>query len=67
LIEYAAANPSRTAAQSILAQRLETLAFILPKPDMLADLEGLLETLKKVEPEMAPLLGRAVAAARLGK
>jgi hypothetical protein len=51
----------------MLAQRLETLAFILAKPAMLADLEGLLETLKKVEPEMAPLLGRAVAAASLGK
>jgi hypothetical protein len=60
-------SQSRTAAQSMLAQRLETLAFILPKPAVLADLEGLLETLKKVEPEMAPLLGRAVAAARLVK
>lgn len=67
LVECAAANPDCTAARPILAQRLETLAFILPTPDMLADLVDLLESLKQVAPEMAPLLGRAVATAKLGK
>lgn len=67
LVECTAANPDRIPGRLILAQRLETLAFILPAPETLADLEDLLETLKQVESEMAPLLGRAVAAARLGK
>jgi hypothetical protein len=67
LVECAAANPDRPAARTTLAQRLETLAFILTAQDMLASLLDLLENLKQIEPEMAPLLGKAIAAARLGK
>ncbi len=66
LVECAAANPDRSAAWSILTQRLETLALILPEADMLAKLVELLESLKEVEPAMTSLLGRALAAARLG-
>ena len=67
LVECAAANPDHAAARLVLAQRLEYLAFALATSELLAALVGLLETIKQVDPEMAPLLGRAIAAARLGR
>ncbi len=66
LVESAAANSDHSDAQRILAQRLETLAFSLPTTDMLADLVNLLECFKQIEPGIAPLLGRALAVAKLG-
>jgi hypothetical protein len=65
LIECAAANPDRVAARNALAQRLETLAFILPPTELSADLVDLLESLEHVDTDMAGLLGRAVHTAKL--
>jgi hypothetical protein len=66
LVECAAANPDREAARSVLAKRLELLAFRLPVSERMTSYVWLLEVLRKVMPEIAPLLGRAVAAAKLG-
>jgi hypothetical protein len=65
LVECAAVIQDRAEARRTLARRLEMLAFIMPA----SAAEGLvsaLETLKRVQPELASLLGRALAAARLG-
>jgi hypothetical protein len=65
LVECAAANPDREAARSALARRLEFLAFRLPALEPMGGFLSLLRALRSVEPKMAPLLGRAIAAARL--
>jgi hypothetical protein len=65
LVETAGANPDREAARSALARRLEFLALRLPASEAIAVLLSLLRALRSVEPKMAPLLGRAMAAAKL--
>lgn len=65
LVECAAANPDQSAARSALAERLEVLAFRLPQSRRMAGFAVLLEMLQKVAPEIAPMLGRAIAAAKL--
>jgi hypothetical protein len=45
---------------------LEILAFIVPASEAAEGLAATIEMLKRIQPEMAPLLGRALAAARLG-
>jgi hypothetical protein len=65
LLECAAANPDREAARAILARRLEFLAMRLPASEAVVEFFGLLRALRAVEPKMALLLGRAVAAAKL--
>jgi hypothetical protein len=66
LVECAAACQSRPAAAPKLAERLERLAFVLPTAEMCKRLASLLGCLKTIQPELAPLLGRALAAANLG-
>lgn len=65
LLECAAANPDRKAALATLARRLELLALRLPMSEALVELFNLLRVLRTVEPMIAPLLGRAVALAKL--
>jgi hypothetical protein len=65
LVECASANPDREAARNVLAKRLELLAFRLPVSERIASYLALLQVLRKVMPEIAALLGRAVAAAKL--
>lgn len=65
LVECAAANTDRATARRILAQRLEAIAFILPPSALVAELIDLLESLQHIDLEMAPLLGRAIHAAKL--
>jgi hypothetical protein len=60
LVECAAVVPDRDAARLTLARRLETLAFILLPSDMMSDLVSAIERLKVVQPELTPLLGRAL-------
>jgi hypothetical protein len=56
----------RAEAARMLARRLEILAFIVPASEAAEGLAATIEMLKRIQPEMAPLLGRALAAARLG-
>lgn len=65
LIECTAVVKDRAEAARTLARRLEILAFIVPA----SSAEGLasnIEMLKRIQPNLAPLLGRALSAARLG-
>jgi hypothetical protein len=66
LVECASANPDREIARSVLAKRLELLAFRLPVSERMSSFVALLQVLRKVMPDIAALLGRAVAAAKLG-
>jgi len=65
IIECAAADCNREAARKNLAWRLEQLAFRLPKATMFEFLDTL-EVLQGLDNELATMLGRAIAAARLG-
>jgi hypothetical protein len=66
LIECAAVIKDRAEAARMLVRRLEILAFIVPASEAAEGLAATIEMLKRIRPEMAPLLGRALAAARLG-
>jgi hypothetical protein len=65
LVECASANPDRETARTVLAKRLELLAFRLPVSERMTSYVALLQILRKVTPEIAAFLGRAVAAAKL--
>lgn len=65
LVECAAANPNREVSLIALSKRIEFLAFMLPISEKMAGFATLIDLLGKLVPEIAPLLGRAVAAARL--
>jgi hypothetical protein len=65
LAECAAADSDARKARETLANRLEQLSFLIPAAPFAAELVALLEALQRVDPELAPLLGRAVSAARL--
>lgn len=66
LVECAAVIQDRNEARQTLARRLEILAFIVPASESIGGFLSAIEKLKRVQPELAPLLGRALAAARLG-
>jgi hypothetical protein len=65
LVECAAAVSDRKEARATLARRLENLAFVAP-PEFLAEALDTLRVLQSIDEDLAPLLGRAVATARLG-
>jgi hypothetical protein len=66
LIECTAVIKDRTQAARTLARRMEILAFIIPVSEAAAGLASTIEMLKRIQPDLAPLLGRALSAARLG-
>jgi hypothetical protein len=66
LIECTAVVEDRAEAARTLASRLEILAFIIPASEAAAGLVSTIEMLKRVQPDLAPLLGRALAVSRLG-
>jgi len=66
LIECTAAIKDRAEAGLVLARRLEILAFIVPVSEAAEGLASDIEVLKRIQPNLAPLLGRALSAARLG-
>ena len=66
LIECTAAIKDRAEAARTLARRLEILAFIIPASEAAEGLASTIEMLKRIQPDLAPLLGRALSAARLG-
>jgi hypothetical protein len=65
LVECSGARADRDAARAALAQRLEVLAFSLPSSRVASALISAIESLRRVQPDIAPLLGRTLAAARL--
>ena len=66
LIECAAIVKDRSEAARTLARRLEILAFIIPVSEAAEGLASNIEMLKRIQPNVAPLLGRAFSATRLG-
>jgi hypothetical protein len=66
IIEGAAADTDRDRAKSGMAKRLEAIAFSLPA-EMLPELLMILRLVQSFDNELASYLGRAVAAARLGR
>lgn len=65
LLECAAAIADRKEALATLARRLENLAFVSP-PAWLPDALDAFRILQSINEDLAPLLGRAIATARLG-
>jgi hypothetical protein len=65
LIECAAADPDHTNRRKVLARRLEILTFKVG-PAHLADLHDSLRVLQTLDVDLAQLLGKAVASARMG-
>lgn len=66
LVECSTVTLDRAQAQQTLARRLEVLTFLLPATGPMAHLVLALETLKRVQPDLGPVLGKALATARLG-
>jgi hypothetical protein len=66
LVECTAVMKDRAEASRTLARRLEILAFITPASEAAGGLASSIEILKRIQPNLAPLLGRALSAARLG-
>jgi hypothetical protein len=65
ILECAAADADRKEAFVVLARRLENLAFVAA-PDALPEVLDILRILQSINENLAPLLGRGVATARLG-
>lgn len=65
LLECAAAIADRKEALATLARRLENLAFVVPAAS-LSDAIDAFRILQLINEDLAPLLGRATATARLG-
>lgn len=65
ILECAAAQVDRKEAIAALARRLENLAFVIA-PDTLPEALDILRILQRLNEDLAPLLGRAIATARLG-
>jgi hypothetical protein len=67
MVECAAADPDREAANTNLAAWMETLAFTAPYAEEAAPLVQGFEILRRIDPVLAPLLGRAIYAAKLAE
>jgi hypothetical protein len=65
LVECSGVIADRDAARTQLAQRLEVLALALPSSEVISGFISAIESLRRVQPLLAPLLGKALAAARL--
>jgi len=65
LVECAAGDPDRSNGPKVLARRLEILAFVLASVH-LPDVYDTLKILQKLDAQLARLLGKAIAAARMG-
>jgi len=65
LVECSGVIADRDAARTTLARRLEVLALALPSSEVISGLISAIESLKRVQSLLAPLLGKAFAAARL--
>ncbi len=65
ILECAAARTDRTEALSMLARRLENLAFVAPAA-VLPEALDIFRILQSINAELAGLLGRSIATSRLG-
>jgi hypothetical protein len=65
LVECSGVIADQDAARTTLARRLEVLALALPSSEAISGLILAMEALRRIQPLLAPLLGRALAAARL--
>ncbi|MGJ5134359.1 hypothetical protein [Bradyrhizobium oligotrophicum] len=65
IVECAAARADRTEALSVLARRLENLAFVAPTA-VLSEALDTFRILQSINAELGSLLGRSIATARLG-
>jgi hypothetical protein len=65
LIECAAAIEDPGKAHAVLGRRLENMAFVA-KPENLAEALDIFRILQSLDQELAPVLARATATARLG-
>jgi len=65
LLECAAASENRSEGLATLARRLENMAFVAPAAT-LPDAIDIFRILQSINEELAPLLARAIATARLG-
>jgi hypothetical protein len=66
LVECASADTARQQALNALARRLEGVAFLAPVQS-LVDLRDTILRLQALDPRLAPELGKAMAATRLGQ
>lgn len=65
LLECAATEADRSKARETLGSRLERLSFVIPVGPFALELVAMLESLQRLDPDLAPRLGRAIHAARL--
>lgn len=65
IVECAAAMADRKEALATLARRLENLAFVAPAKS-LAEAVDIFRVLQSIDEGLSPLLGRAIATARVG-
>jgi hypothetical protein len=65
LVECSGVIADRDAARTTLARRLEVLALALPSSEVISGLISAVVSLRRVQPLLAPMLGKALAAARL--
>jgi len=65
IVECAAAVADRKEALATLAGRLENLAFVAPA-ECLPEALDIFRILQSINEDLSPLLGRAIAAARIG-
>jgi hypothetical protein len=66
LVECSSVLPDREAARRTLVRRLEILSFVLPSSEALSDLTSTVTKLARLQPELAPRVGKVIAASRLG-
>jgi hypothetical protein len=66
LVECSAAIKERSEADRTLGHWLEILASIIPESEGAKALPFIIDLLKSIQPDLAPLLGRAKSIARLG-
>jgi hypothetical protein len=65
LVKCAAAVADRKEALATLARRLENLAFVAPA-ESLPEVLDIFRILQSISDDLSPLLGRAIATARVG-
>lgn len=65
ILECSAAFADRNEATSLLAKRLENLAYVAP-PEMQPEVLDILSILRSIDEDLSARLGRAIATSRLG-
>ena len=66
LVECSSAIGDAEVSRASLVKRLEALSFTLPASEIMGGLRAAIQRLIRVQPALGPLLGKAIAAVRLG-